>query len=141
VIKINAVKHVLIALSLITALFIGREYFPIIPFEYSTYNIGLLLAIVIASSVLPDLDFPVTYVARLIHVFLVIFIVYFVIIQNYLIAIILFAILLISYIINHRGFMHHWITAGILSLPLFYYVGTIYGVGFLVGYLSHLLVD
>lgn len=45
------------------------------------------------------------------------------------------------YLSTHRGFFHS-ISAGLfLSIPFFYFFGTVWGVMFFLGYSTHLLVD
>jgi len=141
VIKIpNAVKHILVALFTLAVLFLGREYFPAIPFEYTLHNVGLLLAIVIIGSLAPDLDLVTSVLGKIVNLILLGLVIYFVIIHNYVIAIILLAMVIILHLITHKTFHHFWV-GGLLSIPVFYFLGTVYGIGFLVGYFSHLIVD
>jgi len=142
VIKIpNAAKHVLVALFTLAVLFLGREYFPVIPFEYNLQNVGLLLAIVVVSSLLPDLDTPISIISKCIRIIIILIVIYFIIVANYVYAIISLSILLIFHLLTHRGPLHRFFIGGLLSIPVFYFLGTVYGIGFLVGYFSHLIVD
>ncbi|MFT4305233.1 MAG: metal-dependent hydrolase [Candidatus Woesearchaeota archaeon] len=100
-------------------------------------NYIILAFVCLVYSLIPDIDTHKSVIWKIFTAIIILFLFFY---KSYFFVILLLIAIFLALFIKHRGFTHTYLSAIILSLPLFYFGLDLFIVG-LLSYVSHLLVD
>lgn len=131
-------RHQMFGLLLVYLVIILQSYYN----DFGLKLFALALPITLFYSILPDIDTSASKARKIVFTLLLLALLYSMnngggVWSN----IIVFLMLIVIWLLSHRGFTHSLACSILLSLPVGYFMGIVYGLVAWIAYTSHLILD